>query len=216
MPTSDGKGRSTIKNSADVVFDEATSDWEDITHFAIWDAASGGSLLFYGPFSQSLFIDEGERLTIEKEEITISIYHWIDPSSGRWSTYLQNAVLKHVLVPGQSLTPTTVYVALARSMPNIDDTGDEIDEISGGGYARVATTWNSVQGGFTNYETAYDEATATWSGIKYYVLTDSLTGGNVLCWDDLNTTYNIYAGETGRFRDAAMTGQLQRAGEPFT
>lgn len=38
----------TIKNSADVVMPTATADWGQVSHVGIRDAATGGSLLYFG------------------------------------------------------------------------------------------------------------------------------------------------------------------------
>lgn len=37
-----------IANSAAIVFPNATGDWGTVTHFGIWDAASGGNFLYRG------------------------------------------------------------------------------------------------------------------------------------------------------------------------
>ena len=41
-------GVGAILNALAVTFDEATGDWGDVTHFALFDALSGGNMLMYG------------------------------------------------------------------------------------------------------------------------------------------------------------------------
>lgn len=44
-------------NSAVITFGPATASWATITDFAIFDAVSGGNMLYYGAFSSSKPID---------------------------------------------------------------------------------------------------------------------------------------------------------------
>lgn len=43
-----------------------------ITHLGIYDASSGGNLLYYGAFSTSLTVSSGDNVTIDSGDITIT------------------------------------------------------------------------------------------------------------------------------------------------
>ena len=43
----------SIASNSAVEFDSATGSWGDISHFGIYDASSGGNLLFHGAFTAS-------------------------------------------------------------------------------------------------------------------------------------------------------------------
>lgn len=59
-------------NSADVVFPVATADWGTITHFGIYDAATGGNLLIHGAFQIAKPIYTGDQFIIRKGDLGIT------------------------------------------------------------------------------------------------------------------------------------------------
>lgn len=44
-------------NSIDVIFAIATASWGTVTHFALFDAASGGNMLYFNNMSAAMLID---------------------------------------------------------------------------------------------------------------------------------------------------------------
>lgn len=63
----------SITNSSAVEFDTATGDQGTISHFGIYDASSGGNLLFHGAFSASKVISTGDVLKVSASALTISL-----------------------------------------------------------------------------------------------------------------------------------------------
>ena len=63
----------SITNSGAVEFDTATGDQGTISHFGIYDASSGGNLLFHGAFSASKVISTGDVLKVSASALTISL-----------------------------------------------------------------------------------------------------------------------------------------------
>lgn len=47
-------------NNADILFGLPTKAWGTVTHFGIFDAATGGNMLIYGPLSASKIINAGD------------------------------------------------------------------------------------------------------------------------------------------------------------
>jgi len=49
-----------VTNAADITYPQATASWGTITHFAIFDALSGGNMLYYGtlPVSKTVGTDD--------------------------------------------------------------------------------------------------------------------------------------------------------------
>jgi len=64
-------GGSIASNSA-VEFPSATGSWGDVSHFGIYDASTGGNLLFHGAFSASKTIASGDILKVASGSLTIS------------------------------------------------------------------------------------------------------------------------------------------------
>jgi hypothetical protein len=47
-------------NAAAITFPAPTANWGTVTHFAIFDASSGGNMLFHGALSASRVINNGD------------------------------------------------------------------------------------------------------------------------------------------------------------
>ena len=64
---------STISNSALITFPESTNSWGVITHFAVFDAVSGGNQLWHGALTASKTVEAGETLTFPSSELTATL-----------------------------------------------------------------------------------------------------------------------------------------------
>ena len=62
----------SIANNSAVEFPTATGSWGDVSHFGIYDASTGGNLLFHGAFSASKTIASGDILKVASGSLTIS------------------------------------------------------------------------------------------------------------------------------------------------
>ena len=62
-----------IKNGSAVTFNESLKSWGAVTHYVVYDAATGGNLLFYGALSSSKTIDPETILTLRANELTITL-----------------------------------------------------------------------------------------------------------------------------------------------
>lgn len=56
---STGTGGTTSNNAA-ITFPAPTANWGSVTHFGIYDAASGGNLLFYGSLGVAKTVNNGD------------------------------------------------------------------------------------------------------------------------------------------------------------
>lgn len=69
-----GSGASTSSNSNALEFPEATNNWAGpITHFGIYDAASGGNLLYHGALASSRTIGTGDVLRFSAGALAVSV-----------------------------------------------------------------------------------------------------------------------------------------------
>jgi hypothetical protein len=64
---------STLDNSSDITFTQATGNWGTITHFALLDAATAGNMLAYGVLSQPKSISESDTARFEAGDLDISL-----------------------------------------------------------------------------------------------------------------------------------------------
>lgn len=122
------------------------------------------------------------------------------------STYAENKVLDHML--GKTAwTMPTVYVALYTAAPSDAGGGTEV---SGGAYARVATTgatWNAASAGSSSNASAitFPTASASWGTVTHFGQLDASSAGNLLRWGPLTTSKAIGSGDTASFAASSLT-----------
>jgi len=63
----------SLDNADDVNFEQATGNWGTITHFALFDAATGGNMLAYGSLSQPKTIGASDTAQFEAGDMDISL-----------------------------------------------------------------------------------------------------------------------------------------------
>lgn len=69
---SSGTSGQTSNNNT-ITFPQATANWGTITHFALFDASTGGNMLIHGALTQSKQIDAGDQLVIDPAQLTITV-----------------------------------------------------------------------------------------------------------------------------------------------
>lgn len=63
----------SIVTSADVNFPAATSAWGTITHIALFDAATGGNMIWYGPLAVAKAIGTGDIFRMAAGQLSASL-----------------------------------------------------------------------------------------------------------------------------------------------
>ncbi|KIL35174.1 hypothetical protein SD71_16250 [Cohnella kolymensis] len=66
-------GKETIRNNAEIVFPIASADWGTVTHLGIRDAANGGNLLYFGPWTAARTILSGDRPRVLLDSLTLTL-----------------------------------------------------------------------------------------------------------------------------------------------
>ena len=127
-----------------------------------------------------------------------------------FSDYTENLVLTWLLTSGSATRPTAWYVALFTGAPS--DTGGGT-EITGNGYARVATGTITVSGTATTAtnSAAIEFAAASggnWGTITHAAIFDASTSGNMLAWAPLTTSRTINDGDVFRIPASSLTVTL--------
>jgi hypothetical protein len=59
--------------NADLQFAQATADWGTVTHFAIFDALSGGNMLYHGILTAAKTIETGDVFKIASGNLTVTL-----------------------------------------------------------------------------------------------------------------------------------------------
>ena len=63
----------TTENAAAINFPTPTAGWGTVTHFGVYDAASGGNLLFYGALTTSKTINNGDTVSFAAGALSLQI-----------------------------------------------------------------------------------------------------------------------------------------------
>lgn len=62
-----------ITNESAITFNESTVNWGTMTHFVIFDAASGGNLLMFDTLSNSRNVEAATIVTIKKGSLSLTL-----------------------------------------------------------------------------------------------------------------------------------------------
>lgn len=118
-----------------------------------------------------------------------------------FTDHTESLVLTWLLTSGTATRPTAWYVGLFTAAPS--DTGGGT-EVSGSGYARVATGTMTISG--TSPTTATNAAAiefaaasgGNWGSIGWAAIFDASTSGNMIAWAALSTARTINDGDVLR------------------
>lgn len=122
------------------------------------------------------------------------------------STYGEDVALDLVLESGMW------YVALCFTDPGEGATGSNLNEPSGGGYARQSIApadWDAASNGVKRNSSViqFPTATANWgtTTLKFFALCSAATGGNVLLTGPLSTARRVLNGYTPYYPANSLT-----------
>lgn len=127
----------------------------------------------------------------------------------QWNINPQNFMLgSYFGTGGAGTAPSSFWLALGSGTGQTGTPGGTFLELAVGNYARQQLTWTLNQGTGTDPATGY---TLTWAyvvsnqvsfanlnagSVLGHRIYDAKTGGNILFWSDLDTTYSWDDGET--------------------
>ena len=98
------------------------------------------------------------------------------------TTYLEDAIVNHVLRNTALTSPTNVYLALFSVAPSEAGGGTEL---TGNGYARQAITFGAPADGVVTNSGAvtFTASGGAWSAVAGIAICDAVSAGNQLYWD---------------------------------
>jgi hypothetical protein len=207
-PTYTGYARKTISfgaaasrkitQNADVTFDQCTAGSSTVSHYGIWSAVSGGTLLAYGALATPKSIVAGNTPKV----VSGQVYVEFNAVSGKgvYDGYA-NSILDW-LFRGQSLAqPTNIDIALHTTNCTDSTPGTEV---TGGSYARkTCNAWDAASGGASENTGAQDfvTATASWGNVKAMSL---YTSSTPMLYTNDPTDQDVNSGDTCRIEDGGF------------
>ena len=63
----------SLSNTGDIIFPKATGSWGTITHFALFDAATGGNMLAHGALNQPKIVESTYTGIFDAGDLNISL-----------------------------------------------------------------------------------------------------------------------------------------------
>ena len=190
------------ENTNQITFAQAEQDFGTITHWAIFDAITGGNFLAHGDFASSKTCPIGTNLYIAAGDI--------DPvfSANGICTNLANKLLDHVFKTTEYTPETNLYVGLFTSSPT--DTGIAGTECTGGAYAReIMNVWDVAAAGASENTNAitFTTATASWGTVAWFCILNhlsTLAEANALIWGTVDPTRVIGIDDVAEYAIGAL------------
>lgn len=198
-----GGGRK-VQLSSTVLFPvTGAGGWGTVTHWSLWDAQSGGNMLFHDN------IRKPDGSTVSKVMNANTQFKMPSGSScevkfsGGISDSLADSLLNHILRNTAYTSLSTIYIALYKTDPTGGDTGTEIVSTGGTLYARQTITFNApIDDGAGGHkcqnaaEVDFPVAGADWTGsgdpIAYWGIRTASTSGSLMYYGQFDASAPIY------------------------
>lgn len=186
-----------VSSLADVDFLAAGASWGTITHMGVFDALSGGNLLWFLPLEDNELIQDGDDCHFLTSNLLLSVL------TTPFTNVLVDFVMDDVADDGSPYTPAaSLQLGLSTTTPNAD--GTNFTEPPGSGYARAsvtndATSFPAATDGVKTHAVAFafPEATGSWGTVTYWGVFD---GGSLICFGALTSPTPIALGDRVTFR----------------
>jgi len=202
MNSWDAAAARATENTSQITFAQAEQDFGTITHWAIFDAITGGNFLAHGDFTTGKACPIGTNLYIAAGDIDVVF------SAGGACDNLANQLLDHVFKTTEYTPETNLYVGLFTSSPT--DTGAAGTEVSGGAYAReIMNAWDVAAAGASENTNAitFTTATASWGTVTHFVILNHLTtlaAANALIWGTVDPNRLVGIDDVAEYAAGAL------------
>jgi hypothetical protein len=215
--TSGSAVKGVKKNKTAWVFPTSTSAWGEIRGAGIYDASSGGNLLWLFEWSQPRVVAANDTMRVEALECQFTFNQAdasLDPNCVL-SFALQRAFLDSFFGGSSApVIPTDLYGALMTVIPGADESSAAGTELTLGtaNYTRVQIPNDSTRfpaysnGSKSNgQQIVWPQASASWSSVVavcFYA--GSGSGATLIAKLNPNTTFNWVAGDQPRIAAGAL------------
>jgi hypothetical protein len=205
FPQCAATGTPTKTNATTISFPTATAPWGTVTHWAIYDAASGSTnMIARGALSATRSIVTGDAPRIAVGAVSLAM---TNAASGGITDFAKRKLLDHVF-GGPSYTPvSTIYTGLGTALD-----GESLTEWSDSSYTRQATAFDAASGGACVNSDAETYSSSVASGaatLSHFGIWDDSGAGNLLAAGPLGTSRAVVDTDTVTLPDSALSITLQ-------
>lgn len=177
-------------NNGPITFPIITGSPVTLSHVSIWDALSGGNMLWYIAFDSPRPFAIGSEPSILDQALQIT-------AGGAYSNYAIPKLIDHLLgLTAYPFVSGNKYLALANtSLTAANITANEVQAAS---YAReLAAFTASVNGQSPNTDLEdFGTAAENWGNIAHFGVYDALTVGNLICFGALTEAFDVNQNDT--------------------
>jgi hypothetical protein len=176
-----------VTQNATVTFAKATGAWGTITHWAIFDALTGGNMLAHGALTEPKQVVNNNTPSVASGET------WVQINAGALSTVLVHNLLNLAFRNIAYSKPAT-YVGVATAVLTDTTTGSTVTEPSGNAYERrqvninggAAPAWalaasRAVLNGAT---VSLATPTGSWGNCVASFIASAISAGDILFYDN--------------------------------
>jgi hypothetical protein len=198
-----------IKSNATVInFPTALADWGEVKGGGVYDAATGGNLLWLWEWATPRNVASGDTMKVEVNELQFT-FNAVDALNADCllSFALQRAFLDAFFGnPSAPAIPTELYGALMTTIPGADETVTAGAELTGNNYARALVPndlvrWPAtVNGAKSNaQQIVWPVATpAGWNSVVGVAFYSASSGGSLIAKMKLDSTQSWQPGDQAR------------------
>jgi hypothetical protein len=194
-----------ITQGATVAFPLCSGGTDTATHYAIYDAPTGGNLLGYGAFVFSKLIKFGSTPTVLSAEVSMTFV------AGKISDYLAEELLNHAFDGTAYTPPANTYLVMSLAELTDASTGSTLTEPVDTYARKIVAGWTVTASSAVNLaDVIFPIPTAEWGPILAVAVTDAISAGNVLLYDNspLGDGQSPEGGDTVIVEAGAYTASL--------
>jgi len=156
-----------IAQNALVTFDQCTAGSSTVTHWGLWDQASGGNLMAHGALSASKSIVAGNTPSLASGQVTVTF------NAAGVFTPMTLSILDWLFRAQSWAQPTNVKMALSTTIPT--DGGPNITEPSNNYGQITQNSWNAATTATpgladNNGDVTFAAPSGSWGTIVYGVV----------------------------------------------
>jgi hypothetical protein len=191
LPATEVADVPTKTNNVDINFPTATGNWAPVSHFAIFDAATGGNMLLHGAFPSARIVATGDSPKILKDAMSLTL---ANASTGGFTDYLQTKILDHLFGRTNFTPPSAIYFAPGTAHSLATDSFTECI-----GWSRLSLTFGTAAAAgmvFNSAAATKSNDTPEPQAISSFALFDAVSSGNKLVIGPVSTPQTLAVGDT--------------------